>query len=125
MARGIGDIVLDDGQQGLFDDMCRVLDTSDDDLALMAQTQDLVNALLKRSEDAGLRDQTLGEVSRFFLGIMKARDLSAEYRGRKLRMFAKATLKILIAKRPILATQVPPVEPGRRTTDLTRIGVPA
>ncbi len=129
MARGTGDIVLDDGQQALFDNMCLVLDSTDDDLALMARTQDLVNMLLKRAEDAALRDQTLGEVSRFFLGIMKAQDLSAEYRGRKLRMFSKATLKILIAKRPKVAAEVaaqtPAATPARRVGDSVETGVPA
>lgn len=98
-----GDMILDEAQQALFDDMSLVLDATDDDLALMGRTQDMVNMLLKRPGDAALRDQTLGEISRFFLGIMKTRDLSAEYRGRKLKMFAKATLRLLIAKRPITA----------------------
>lgn len=109
MVRGTGDIVLDPDQQSLFDEMARVIEATDDDIALLTRTQDLVNMLLKRAEDGMLREQTLGEVSRFFLGIMKTQDLSAEYRRRKLKMFAKATIKILIAKRPrIAATAHPP-----------------
>jgi hypothetical protein len=121
MASATGDIVLDERQQALFDEMCRVIDGTDDDLALMTRTQDMVNLLLKRAEDAGLRDQTLGEVSRFFLGLMKARDLSPDYRMRKLRMFSKASVKILIAKRPHMAAEAPAEAPAnlpfRRATD--------
>ena len=121
MDSATGDIVLDQHQQVLFDEMCRLMDGTDDDLALMTRTQDMVNMLLKRTEDAGLRDQTLGEVSRFFLGIMKAKDLSPDYRMRKLRMFSKASVKILIAKRPHMAAEAqaaaPASVPLRRATD--------
>ena len=129
MARETGEVVLDDGQQALFDEMSMVIESGDDDIVLMARTQDLINMLLRRSEDAALRDRTLGEVSRFFLGLMKAPDLSAEYRGRKLRMFAKATLRILIAKRPMVAAEIagaaPPLPPGRRAADGIGIGIGA
>ena len=128
MARATGDIVLDGGQQALFENMCRVIDTISDDLRLMTQTQDLVNMLLKRTEDAVFRDQTLGEISRFFLGIMKANDLSPEYRMRKLRMFAKASIKILISKRPQMAAQASnaaaAAEVRRRGTDGGQTGPP-
>ena len=106
MASATGDLVLDERQQALFDEMSRVIDGSDEDLQLMTRTQDMVNMLLKRAEDSGLRDQTLGEVSRFFLGIMKASDLSPDYRMRKLRMFSKASIRILIAKRPHMVAEV-------------------
>ena len=121
MGSATGDLGLDDRQQALFDGMCRVIDGTDDDLDLMTRTQDMVTMLLKRSEDAGFRDQTLGEVSRFFLGIMKAKDLSPDYRMRKLRMFSKASIKILIAKRPHMAAEVRAEAPGnvplRRAAD--------
>ena len=120
MARGAGDIVLDDGQQKLLADMCRVIDACDDDLVLMNRTQDLINMLLKRNEDALFRDQTLGEISRFFLGLMKVQDLSEEYRSRKLKMFSKASLKILIAKRPKAAAQA--TTAGDCTSALRRAG---
>ena len=127
MASATGDIVLDQHQQALFDEMCRLIDGTDDDLALMTRTQDLVNMLLKRAEDAGFRDQTLGEVSRFFLGIMKAKDLSPDYRMRKLRMFSKASIKILIAKRPHVAAEsqgvAPATVPLRRATDGVSAGI--
>lgn len=128
MASGTGDIILDDGQQALFADMGRVIDACDDALVLMTRTQDLVTMLLKRAEDAAFRDQTLGEVSRFFLGIMRAQGLSEEYRSRKLKMFSKASLKILIAKRPQVAAQAaagPPQAPLRRAGDGGNTGVSA
>ena len=120
MGSATGDLGLDDRQQALFDGMCRVIDGTDDDLDLMTRTQDMVTMLLKRSEDAGFRDQTLGEVSRFFLGIMKAKDLSPDYRMRKLRMFSKATVRIMLNKRPAVAAEAaapPPQGNGRRATD--------
>ena len=127
MASATGDIVLDQHQQVLFDEMCRLMDGADDDLALMTRTQDMVNMLLKRTEDSVFRDQTLGEVSRFFLGIMKAKDLSPDYRMRKLRMFSKASIKILIAKRPHMAAEAqaaaPASVPLRRATDGVAAGV--
>ncbi|OAN52265.1 hypothetical protein A6A04_00805 [Paramagnetospirillum marisnigri] len=97
----IGDtITLDDHQQAAFDGMCSIIDTVEDGIELLTRTQDLVNILLRRASDQDLRDHTLGEVSRFFLGIIKASDLSPEYRIRRLRQFAKATLHLLLSKRP-------------------------
>lgn len=100
MARSDADIVLDEDQQHIFTEMCFVIDALDDGIALMNRAQDFVNLLLRRDEDYPLRDQTLGQVSQFFLGVLKAADLSPEYRIRRLRMFSKATVKLLLSKRP-------------------------
>ncbi|RAU23177.1 hypothetical protein CU669_03175 [Paramagnetospirillum kuznetsovii] len=100
MAAAEGDIVLDEDQQTLYDEMCFAIDALDDGIALMHRTQDFVNLLLRRADDVALRDQTLAEVSRFFLGVIKAADLSPEYRIRRLKLFAKASVELLISKRP-------------------------
>lgn len=100
MARSEAGIILDEDQQHIFIEMCFVIDALDDGIALMNQAQDFVNLLLRRDEDYPLRDQTLGQVSQFFLGVLKAADLSPEYRIRRLRMFSKATVKLLLSKRP-------------------------
>jgi hypothetical protein len=100
MAQAEDDIALDDRQQVVFDEACLAIDGTEDGIEIMTRTQDLVNLLLRRSEDSTLRDHTLGEISRFCLGVIKAPDLSQDYRIRRLRMFSKASLRMLIAKRP-------------------------
>jgi hypothetical protein len=100
MAQTEDDIALDDRQQEVFDEACLAIDGTEDSIEIMTRTQDLVNLLLRRSEDSMLREHTLGEISRFCLGVIKAQDLSQEYRIRRLRMFSKASLRMLIAKRP-------------------------
>lgn len=118
MAEADSDIVLDGHQQTLFDEMCHLIDAVTDGLELMTRTQDLVGMLLKRASDGPLRDQSLGEISRFFLGVMRASDLSSEYRMRRLKMFSKATIKIMIAQRTGLHGQdhaPPPNGIERRT----------
>jgi hypothetical protein len=99
MAKEASGIVLDAHQETLYDEMCQLIDGAQDGIDLMTRTQDLVDLLLKRAGDHALRDQSLGEISRFFLGMMRASDLSDEYRMRKLRLFAKQTVKLMIGKR--------------------------
>ena len=118
MGRSTGDIELNTEQMALFERLCQPILATDDELTMMQATQDVVSLLLRRDEDRALCEETLGQVSRFFLGIIKAADLSEHYRVNKLRMFAKATLKILLWKRPrLVAATVPPAQPGRRGTD--------
>lgn len=102
MPRAEPDIILDEGQQAVFRQMSTVIDAVEDGIDLMTRTQDFIDMLLRRASDQPLREQTLGEVSRFFLGVMKAAELSPEYRIRRLRMFAKATVKLLVSTRPNL-----------------------
>jgi hypothetical protein len=120
MGRAANDIELNDEQRRLFERMSAVIDRQDDPLALMAVAQDLSGELLRREGDASLREQTLGEISRFFLGIIKAPNLSGQYKLDRLRMFARATVKILIHQRVLTETQAPAEHPpglARRAGD--------
>lgn len=120
MGRAAGDIQLSADQQALFGQMSALIDRLDDGIALMTATQDMVAGLLRRDCDAQLREQTLGEISRFFLGIIKAANLSDQYKLNRLRMFAKATVRIMLNKRPQVAAEAaapPPAGHGRRATD--------
>lgn len=119
MGRAAGDIILNAEQQALFEQMSALIDRLDDGIALMNTTQDMVASLLRRGCDAPLREQTLGEISRFFLGIIKADNLSDQYKMNRLRMFARATVRIMLNKRPAVAAEVvsPPPGEARRATD--------
>ncbi len=120
MASATDDIPLSDEQLLLFDKMCALIDAQTDGLVLMAVSQDLVSELLRRECDAQLRHQTLGEISRFFLGILKAPNLSEQYKIGRLRMFARATVKILFDRRAQQSAQVlsaPPPGLARRAGD--------
>jgi hypothetical protein len=121
MGRAADQIELPDEQRLLFDKMCGLLDAQTEGLALMAAAQDMVGALLRRECDAQLREQTLGEISRFFLGILKAGNLSDQYKLGRLKMFARATVKILLDRRPHVAAEAPVAAPeglARRAADL-------
>lgn len=120
MGRTADDIQLTDVQRLLFDRLCALIDGQSDGLALMTVAQDLVGELLRRDCDRQLREQTLGEISRFFLGIIKAPNLSAQYKLGRLKMFARATVRILLDRRVHLAAELPsPPPPGlaRRAED--------
>ncbi len=121
MADAVRDAELDPAQQRLFDELDMTVDAAADGLALMHVAQNIVNLLLKRSEDRRLRDDMLAEVSRFCLGILQAPELSEHYRVAKIRMFAKAIVRIIIAKRPeVTSAEMAGVSPpagGRRAMD--------
>jgi hypothetical protein len=122
MGRAANDIELNDEQRRLFERMSAIIDRQDDPLALMAVAQDLSGELLRREGDVSLREQTLGEISRFFLGIIKAPNLSGQYKLDRLRMFARATVKILIHQRVLMEAQMPAEHPpglARRAGDGT------
>ena len=120
MGRAASDIALSADQQVLFEQMSALIDRLDDGIALMTATQDMVAGLLRRDCDTALREQTLGEISRFFLAIIKAANLSDQYKMNRLRMFSKATVRIMLNKRPAVAAEAaapPPQGNGRRATD--------
>lgn len=121
MASAVGEDGLFGAQQELYEEMEAVVNGLSDPLELLNQIQDYVGLLLKRDGDLGLRDRTLGEISHYFLGIIHATDLSSEYKLRKMRAFAKSTLKILVARRPLAATAAAHPAPAppmrRRATD--------
>lgn len=120
MGRAADDIQLTQEQQLLFDRLCALIDSQTEGLTLMEVAQDLVGELLRRDCDRQLREQTLGEISRFFLGIIKAPNLSDKYKLGRLKMFARATLRILLDRRVHLALELPaPPPPGlaRRAVD--------
>lgn len=120
MGRAANDIELTPEQQRLFEAMSAAIDRQDDPLALMAVAQDLAGELLRRTADSPLREQTLGEISRFFLGIIKAPSLSDQYKLSRLKMFARATVKILIHQRTQPETGMPASPPpglARRAGD--------
>ena len=120
MGRAASDIELSAEQQVLFERMSALVDRLDDGIALMTATQDMVAGLLRRECDTVLREQTLGEISRFFLAIIKAANLSDQYKMNRLRMFSKATIRIMLNKRPTVAAEaaaVPSQGGGRRMTD--------
>lgn len=100
MAREADDVVLEGAAAVLYDSMRQLIDRQDDGMTLMTMTQDMVGELLRRDCDSVLRERTLGEVSRFFLGVMKASDLSRQYRINRLRSFARSTVKLLLRSRP-------------------------
>lgn len=119
MGRAADDIQLPEEAKRLFDQMCALLDAQTDGLALMAAAQDMVGALLRRDSDTQLREQTLGEISRFFLGMIKSPDLSETYKMGRLKMFARATVKIMLDRRSHVAGgAVPPPGLARRAADL-------
>lgn len=107
MARGAEDIVLEGASAALYDSMRQLIDRQDDGMVLMAMTQDMVGELLRRECDSVLRERTLGEVSRFFLGVMKTPDLSQQYRINRLRSFARSTVKLLLHSRSVAAAELP------------------
>lgn len=117
MARAADDIILNEQSQRLFDQMLVIINSQSDGLALMNVTQDLAAELLRRNDDLGLREQTLAEVSRFFLAIIKAPDLSENYKMNRLRAFARATVKILLDGRVGNSVTPPPPGLARRATD--------
>jgi len=120
MVRAADDVELTVEQQLLLDQMGRLIDAQSDGPRLMSVAQDLVAALLRRECDASLREQTLGEVSRFFLGILKAPNLSEQYKLARLKSFARATLGILVDRRrhPVSEASTPsPSGQARRVTD--------
>lgn len=120
MAGAADDVGLTAEQQLLLDKMGCLIDAQSDGLRLMSVAQDLVAELLRRECDASLREQTLGEVSRFFLGILKAPNLSDQYKLARLKSFARATLGILIDRRrhPVSEVSTPaPSGLARRATD--------
>jgi hypothetical protein len=116
-------VELTEEQGVLFDRMCAVIDAQTDGLPLMTIAQDLVSELLRRDSDLILREQTLGEISRFFLGIIKAPNLSGQYKLSRLKMFARATVKIMLDRRVHLAAEalaMPPPGLARRAVDQNR-----
>ncbi|CUW38613.1 conserved protein of unknown function [Magnetospirillum sp. XM-1] len=120
MGRAADDIQLTDEQRLLFDRLCALIDSQTEGLVLMTVAQDMVGELLRRDCDRQLREQTLGEISRFFLGMIKAPNLSAQYKLGRLKMFARATVRILLDRRAHLAAELPaPPPPGlaRRAED--------
>lgn len=120
MGHAADDIQLTEEQRLLFDRLCALIDSQTEGLVLMAVAQDLVGELLRRDCDRPLREQTLGEISRFFLGIIKAPNLSPQYKLGRLKMFARATVRILLDRRVHLAAEFPaPPPPGlaRRAVD--------
>jgi len=120
MGRAADDIELSEEQRTLFERMAAIIDRQDDPLTLMAVAQDLAGELLRRDGDHALRERTLGEISRFFLGIVKAPNLSGQYKLSRLRMFARATVKILLHERTQAGTGAPPAQPpgpARRAGD--------
>lgn len=120
MGRAADDIQLTEEQQGLFDQMSVLIDAQAEGLVLMEVAQDLVGELLRRDCDRQLREQTLGEISRFFLGIIKAPNLSAPYKLGRLKTFARATVRILLDRRVHLAVGLPSRPPpglARRAID--------
>lgn len=126
MGRAANEVELSPEQSALFEQMSAMIDRLDDDIALMNATQDMVANLLRRNCDTSLREQTMGEISRFFLGIIKAPNLSGQYKMNRLRMFARATVRIMLNKRPMVAAEAasasPPPAEARRATD---VAVPA
>ncbi|EME68418.1 hypothetical protein H261_18422 [Paramagnetospirillum caucaseum] len=120
MGRAAEHVELTEEQQLLLDKMSALIDGQTDGLVLMAAAQDMVGGLLRRDCDSQLREQTLGEISRFFLGIIKAPNLSDQYKMGRLKAFARATVKILLDRRPQLAAEAPPAPPpglARRAAD--------
>ncbi|KIL97200.1 hypothetical protein CCC_00261 [Paramagnetospirillum magnetotacticum MS-1] len=120
MGRAADDIELTQQEWPLFEQMCALIDAQIDGLVLMNAAQDMVTELLRRECDAKLREQTLGEISRFFLGIIKTPDLSETYKMGRLKMFARATVKILLHRRPHHSGETrspPPPGLARRATD--------
>ncbi|ARJ67021.1 hypothetical protein WV31_15755 [Magnetospirillum sp. ME-1] len=120
MGRAADDIQLTQEQRLLFDKLSALIDSQSEGLALMEVAQNLVGELLRRDCDRQLREQTLGEISRFFLGIIKAPNLSAQYKLGRLKMFARATVRILLDRRVHLAAELaspPPPGLARRAVD--------
>lgn len=120
MVHTTDDMELSDEQQMLFDKMCALIDAQTDGLVLMAAAQDMVGELLRRGCDTQLREQALGEISRFFLGILKAPNLSEQYKMGRLKVFARATIKLLLerrAKQTAQALAAPPPGLARRAGD--------
>lgn len=114
------DVALTEGQQVLFDKLCALIDAQNDGMILLVVAQDLVIELLRRDGDTPLREQTLGEISRFFLGIIKAPDLSDQYKMDRLKLFVRATLTILLDRRRQArgeGASAPPLGLARRATD--------
>jgi len=91
-------------RQELLDDCFAALDAVSGDLALLETMQNVVCLVLRRTEDALQREQTLEAVTRYCMSMTEAADLSDEYRTRKLKLFAKETVKLLIDARHPAAT---------------------
>lgn len=107
MGRDGEEIELEGEPAALYQSMRGVIDRQNDGMALMTMVQDMVGELLRRECDAMLRERTLGEVSRFFLTIIKASDLSSQYKINRLRSFARATVKLLLHRRAAAADAGP------------------
>ena len=120
MALNENHVELDERQQYIFDEMCLAIDGAEDGTRIMSSTLDLVRLLLKRAEDSTLREDALADVSRFCLGLIRPSEPSQDDRNQRLREFAKASLKILIAKRTqttLAARSATPPPALRRASD--------
>lgn len=118
MPREMDDVELEGASAALYQSMRQLIDRQDDGMILMSMIQDMVGELLRRECDSVLRERTLGEVSRFFLGVLKAPDLSQQYKINRLRNFGRSTVKLLLRSRSATAVEHPAgpyAGPDRRT----------
>lgn len=68
----------------------------------------LVRAMLRRSEDATLRERTLAAVSAYFARMRAAEGMDAPAKLAHLRVFAHETVQIVFDQRPLVVPEAPP-----------------
>lgn len=103
------------------------IDAAPDLDALEGLLSGLVRAMLRRGEDATLRERTLAAVSAYFVRMRAAEGMDAQAALLHLRVFARETVQIVFNERPQIVPEeappadIPPAEaddaPRRRLND--------
>lgn len=110
------------GLEGTFN----AVDAAANISALQELVQTVVVSMLRRSEDASLRERTLATISAYFIHMRGAEGMTPRDRLVHLRVFAKETVQIVFNERPMtveaqarLAPLLADTAPRRRAADHT------
>lgn len=100
--------------------------------ALQELVQTVVVSMLRRGEDASLRERTLATISAYFLHMRGVEGMAPRDKLARLRVFARETIQIVFNERPLTAEaaqRLAPVlampAPRRRASDQSEAAPPA
>lgn len=94
-------------QHALFEEKAAQIDAVNGILSLIEVSRTVICDLLKRSEDEPHREKTLAAVQKYMMVTMNAPGTPMGEKLGNLKMFAKETVRIVLAERPLIAKPSP------------------